>query len=442
MCIKRICILTALLVAGPGLSAQESFTVSAAIHKAWRDQSGLKAGRALAEGKREEAAGFQALRLPTLTLQAQGIRTDEPMMAFGMKLNQSRINAMDFNPSSLNRPDPITGFGGSAVVSQPLYAGGRLTAARWAGEYAARAESASQERREQETAMAVVEAYFGAQVAEQALVWVQDTRTWLQGLEAFVGARVQQGLMLESELQRLKAAHAQVDAQEAEVVRQARAARSGLGLLTGGASVQGTLATPLLAEPVSPSTEHHAVPSAVRSDLQAADFQAQAANQAAQAAAGSLRPEVGLELGLGTMRQSWGQGGNWTWAAVGMKWKVFSAPDRSKAHAANAQARAAQEMNLFKQQQAEHEVRVAREGVVAAGAKHAAAKAGLVAAEEARRLREARHREGLTPLTDVLDAEAAVQGARTLLLQSLYDQRISRAALDLATGAPIEGVTP
>jgi outer membrane protein TolC len=180
----------------------------------------------------------------------------------------------------------------------------------------------------------------------------------------------------------------------------------------------------------------------VRSDLQAADYQAKAASQAAQAASGSLRPEVGLELGLGTLRQSWGQGGNWTWAAVGVKWKVFSAPDRSKAQAAHAQARAAQELNFFKQRQAEHEVRVAREGVVAAEAKQAAAQAGLVAAEEARRLREARHREGLTPLTDVLDAEAAVQGARTLLLQSLYDRRISRAALDLATGAPIEGVTP
>jgi outer membrane protein TolC len=439
MGIKGNGVLIALLIAGLSLSAQESFTVSAAIRKAWRDQSGLKAGRALAVGKREEAAGFLALRLPTLTLQAQGIRTDEPMLAFGMRLNQSRINAMDFNPASLNRPDPITGFGGSAVVSQPLYAGGRLTAARWAGEYAARAEAASQERREQETAMAVVEAYFGAQVAEQALSWAQDTRIWIQGLEAFVGARVQQGLMLESELQRLKAAHAQVDAQEADGVRQARAARSGLGLLTGSAPVEGTLATPLLAEPVTPSrTESHAV----RSDLQAAGYQAQAASQAAQAASGSLRPEVGLELGLGTLRQSWGQGGNWTWAAVGVKWKVFSAPDRSKAQAANAQARAAQEMAFFKQQQAEHEVRVAREGVIAAEARHAAAQAGLRAAEEARRLREARHREGLTPLTDVLDAEAAVQGARTLLLQSLYDQRISRAALDLATGAPIEGVTP
>jgi outer membrane protein TolC len=124
-----------------------------------------------------------------------------------------------------------------------------------------------------------------------------------------------------------------------------------------------------------------------------------------------------------------------------MKWRVFSAPDRAKANAANAQARAAEEMRNFKQQQMEHEVRSAREAIISAEARYASAKEALKAAEEARRLREARHREGLTPLTDVLDAEAAVQGARTLLLQSLYDLRLNRAALDLATGAPIEGVS-
>jgi len=439
MSIKSMQCLVLGLVAGTAALAQEPFTVATAIRKAWRDQSGLKAGRALAEGKREEAAGFDSLKLPTLTLQAQGVRTNEPMQAFGMRLNQSRIAAMDFNPASLNKPDAIMGFGGSAVVQQPLYAGGRISAAKWAGEYAAQAESASQARREQETAMAIVEAYFGAQVAEQALLWVEDTRAWILGLEAFVGARVQQGLMLESELQRLKAAHAQVDAQKADVVRQVRAARSGLGLLTGTAPVEAPLATPLQAEGIA---QLASTPVPVRADLQAAELQAKAAGQAAKAAAGGLKPEVGLELGAGTLRQSWHQGGTWTWAAVGVKWKVFSGPDRARSNAAQAQARAAEDMRAFKQQQAEHEVRVAREALRAAEAKHAAAREALAASEESKRLREARHREGLTPLTDVLDAEAALQGARTLLLQSLYDLRISRAALDLATGAPIEGVTP
>ena len=68
------------------------------------------------------------------------------------------------------------------------------------------------------------------------------------------------------------------------------------------------------------------------------------------------------------------------------------------ARASNSQERAAADLRTFKQQQAEHEVRVAQEGVLAAEARYVAAKESLTAAEESKRLREARHREGLAPL--------------------------------------------
>jgi outer membrane protein TolC len=55
-------------------------------------------------------------------------------------------------------------------------------------------------------------------------------------------------------------------------------------------------------------------------------------------------------------------------------------------------------------------------------------------------MRTARHREGLLPLVDVLDAESALSGARTLLLSSEFDWRLRRAQLALALGQPIEDV--
>ena len=180
----------------------------------------------------------------------------------------------------------------------------------------------------------------------------------------------------------------------------------------------------------------------VRGDLVASDLEAKAAHEGAQAASGTVLPEIGLELGAGTLFHSSNEKGSWTWAAVGLKWKVFSAPDLAKARVARAQERAAADLRFFKQQQAEHEVRVAREAVTAAESRCASARESLAAAGEARRLREARYREGMAPLIEVLDAEAAVQGARTLLLQSLFDLRVSRAGLDLALGNPIEGVNP
>jgi outer membrane protein TolC len=69
-----------------------------------------------------------------------------------------------------------------------------------------------------------------------------------------------------------------------------------------------------------------------------------------------------------------------------------------------------------------------------------AAREAVTASESARALRQARYRQGLLPLSDVLDAESALAGARTLLLRSLFETRIARAQLELALGLPVEGV--
>lgn len=417
------------------LSAAEPLPLQEAIRRSWTQQAGLKAGAAMVEARQAEAQSYQSLNLPTVTFQAYGTRTDEPMMAFGIKLNQARIGMMDFDPRSLNKPDAIGAFGGGLNLQQPLYTGGRITAAREAGRLMVGSEQANQERRRQEVALAIVQAYFGAQVAEQAQKWAAETLEWAAEMERFVGARVDQGLWLPSELARVKAFRASAESQQAEVHRLRQTARSGLGLLLGSGPIDAPLSTPV------DSTVAHAPASAAgRPDLQAAALMAQAAGEGRKAARGSLLPEVGLELGAGTLRHSLSDGGNWTSASIGLKWKLFNQPERRKVQAAAAQERAAQEMLAFKRQQAEHEVREAQEGVVAAEARIAAARKALAAAQDSKQLREARHREGLLPLIEVLDAQAALEGARTLILQSLYDLRVNRARLDLAKGQPIEGV--
>lgn len=429
----RTSLLTALLAVA--VQAQDPLTLPDAIRRSWTQQSGLKAGAAMVEARQAEARAYGALTLPTVSLQAYGTRTDEPMMAFGIKLNQARIGMMDFDPRSLNKPDAIGAFGAGLNLQQPLYAGGRISAAKEAGRLMAESEQASQERRKQEVAVAIVQAYFGAQVAGQAQRWADETVDWAGEMERFVGARVEQGLWLPSELARVKAFKAYAEAQQAETRKMQLTARSGLGLLMGSDPIEGPLPSALESSaPEGPAKDSQ------RPDLKATALQAQAAAQGTRAAQGSLRPEVGVELGAGTLRHSFSDGGNWTSLSLGLKWKLFNEPERRRAQAAAAQERAAKEMLTFKQAQAGHEVREAREATVAADARIAAARKAVAAAEESKQLRLARHREGLLPLIEVLDAQAALEGARTLLLQSLYDLRVNRARLDLALGRPIEGV--
>jgi len=148
---------------------------------------------------------------------------------------------------------------------------------------------------------------------------------------------------------------------------------------------------------------------------------------------------VGLTLTGGTDRYALGQGGNWTTASVGARW-TFSFSDAPRVSAARAAARAAEEGLRWQEQQAGREVQEARRGLEAATARIASAKVAVEASESVRAMRLARHREGLLPLMEVLDAESGLSGARTLLLNSQLEWRLSRAQLALALGQPIEDI--
>lgn len=412
----------------------EPLTLATAIRKAWSHQAGLQAGEALVAKAQAEAQSYRDLRLPTLTFQAGLQRTDEPMMAFGMKLNQARIGPMDFWPDRLNHPDPMTGGGANLTLAQPLYAGGRIRAAQQAGEAMAASERAAQAHRRQQVALAVVQAYFGSQAAEQGLRYAEDTLRQAQETERFVAARVEQGLMLPSEGARAKAFRAQAEAGVAEARQRLASARSALSLLLGGEAIPETLATPL-----EPSLDPLPEGMGIRGDLEALRRQAEAAQAGARAALGVLKPELGLTASLGTARYTWTEGGNWSHIGLGAKW-TFNVSDLRKVQAARSTARAAELGLRWHEQQAQRDVEEARRAVTTAEARLAAAREAVAASESVRTLRTARHREGLLPLVEVLDAESGLSGARLLLLASLLESRISRAQLALALGQPIEGV--
>jgi len=415
------------------LQAQAPLSIQDAIRTAWSRQPGLQAGEAMVAKARAEADAMRSLRLPTASLGVGFMRTDEPMMAFGTKLDQARISQMDFMPSKLNRPDAIQGTGATLTLSQPLYAGGRLDAARRAGAAMAGAEGASQAHRKQQVAFAISQAYFGAQVAEQALRYAEDTLKQAVETEHFVLARVEQGLMLKSEGERTKAFRAQSEAGVVEAKARVASARSALALLLGT-----DVSAAVLISPVDGSAAEVSGPGQ-RGDLQAARQQILAAQEGVKAAQGSLKPEVGLQVTAGTMRQSWGTGGNWTTTSLGAKWN-FSFSDTQRVSAARAMARAAELGAKWQESVADREVEEAKRAIATAEAKIVFARTAVEASESVRAIRTARHREGLLPLVEVLDAESGLAGARTLLLASQLERRIGQAQLALALGQPIENV--
>ena len=62
----------------------------------------------------------RAMYLPNVTASYTATSTNNPLMAFGSKLNQARVAASDFNPAYLNHPDDITNFATKLELQQPI----------------------------------------------------------------------------------------------------------------------------------------------------------------------------------------------------------------------------------------------------------------------------------------------------------------------------------
>ena len=51
-----------------------------------------------------------SILLPSISVSHSGISTNNPLMAFGSKLNQEILTQNDFNPVLLNNPETIENF--------------------------------------------------------------------------------------------------------------------------------------------------------------------------------------------------------------------------------------------------------------------------------------------------------------------------------------------
>jgi outer membrane protein TolC len=67
-----------------------------------------------------EIKSIDAFSLPEIKLSFTGTTTDNPLMAFGSRLNQERVLAADFAPELLNNPNRIENFSTMIEIQQPI----------------------------------------------------------------------------------------------------------------------------------------------------------------------------------------------------------------------------------------------------------------------------------------------------------------------------------
>jgi outer membrane protein TolC len=428
-------VLAGFLSGAPAARAAPDLTLPDVIRAAWAHDPRLQASSAQATSAARGAEAADWALGPTLVLGAQGTLTSQPSRTFALLLDQGKITAADFDPARLNTPEARGSLGLSAVIEQPLV-DAALWAARRRAHAGAESEEAGRAAMQRQVALDAVRAYFSMRAAEDALAYADDALRTAKDTETFVKARVAQDVLLPSEASRSTAYRAQAEAERAAAVRQLAHAHTGFVLLVGQEPPPGSLSTPLIPPeaPASPAVEE-------RPELRAARAGVEAQTAAADEAHGRLWPTLLLQGGVATERASLSEGNTWGMGFLILRWTGSVAAFKT-ADAADAARAAADARRVGQERALAAELEEARASVEASSAALEAARTAVSASEQARDLRQARHRQGLVPLTELLDAETGLTSARALLLRSALQARLARAELEHASGQPVEGVRP
>jgi outer membrane protein len=377
--------------------------------------------------------------LPKLTLSETYMRSDNPVMAFGSKLNQGGFTAADFDPAKLNNPDAVDNFNFRAELVQPVFNGGREMVGYKRAKLGLRAAEKELQRTRDETVFQVTKAYYGVLLAAE-YVKVADkaydtTTRHLASAQQFFD----QGMIVESEVLLAKVRLAEVKQMRIKAVNSLDTAKAALNMFMGREQDSPVEPSGVLAGCEGPGKLGQYLDEAkgMRPDLAGMEINVRNMEAGVDMARTGYLPDLNLigRYELDDKDPFRGRGKSYTVMGV-LSWNVFDGfLTTKKTSEARANYNAAGHMYEQMKQGVLLEVRQAYNSAVEAGQRVDVARTAVDEGEEALRIIERRFDNGMARMLDVLDAETALTRARTNLAQALYDQNVSMASLRLATGA-------
>lgn len=416
-----------------------SLSLGDALARARAQNMRVRQAEAAAEAARARTRQTLAAYLPRLTAREQGVRTNNPLNAFGILLQQERVAQADFNPARLNDPDALTNFSTEVTVEQPIFQPegffDRKAAARAAG--AARAQAS---RAEAEIAFRVKQTYFGLVLARERQGVIATALEAARANRDQAQALFDEGVINRADLLAARVRVADLRSQQTE----ARAARAEAAdrlryLLNVEDDVTVDPTTPLQRTDADTDAIRLARVNDERSDMRALRLRREAAEAQVRARKASFLPTLGAVGGymfndegpFGTQGESWMIGARLTWTPFAGMQHVGAAQE------AAAERRAA---DLALRDQAllnQVEIAAARRNLGAARERLDLAAEAVGQAEESLRIRTDRFAEGLARTTDVLQAEASLAEQRLRRLQTLYEHNLVVYRLELLTEQPL-----
>lgn len=432
------------LAVTPRLQAQApdvlpaSVTLDQAIQQAKADNALLQAAREGVTASRGQLKEARSYFIPDLTFTENYSRTNNPVYVFMGKLTQANFGMSDFYVPTLNNPQPLTNFQSKVELTLPLFMGGKLKAAYRAAKMGVEAARNQSDFAESSVVKGVTEAFYGSLLARQAVGVMKESVKTAEAHLAQVEAMYKQGLVLDSDLLRMRVFVADMKQKEASREADSQVARAYLAYAMGtdgDVDPKGDFKPP--EKPLPPLKEAEKAGLESRGDLQTMMLRTRQAGEGIKMARADYLPQVGVMASYEQDTQRWTSsawGDNWM-LGVQLKIPLFDGGSRAgRLQSARAHEIQAQKALIDMQRKVEVEVKSAWLRAKSAAQRVAVTVDSEAQARENQRIVALRYKEGLAGITDLLDADTALTAASLSRAKAIHDELVERAHLNWAMG--------
>lgn len=414
----------------------DAITLREAIQLALENNPAVKASISQKSAVESMADQAKSGYLPSVEISETASSTNNPMYAFGAKLNQASIVSQDFDPAKLNKPDQIDNFKSSMSVRQPLYTGGKLTAENKKAESAVQSADISIAQTKRDITFNVIQTWLGLQLlGKKAEVLGYSQKSALDNMK-ITQDRVDTGLALPSDLLDMKINYERVQKEINAVKADMETAQTALKTLLGVKDV-----TPQFVEytaPANPGDLEELVKNGIgsRADVKKLAAEIDRANYNMQSAKSGFLPTVGVAADYDwNKKDMFGDGGDSWLVAMEAKWNIFAGgKDAAKLRESQATLDALNFGKSAMQDRARIEIEENYRKLKTAIDNLEISKRQVTLAEESHRIVKEQYKAGLKTATDLLNAETQLEQARLGESAAEHERLLSQARLDLSLG--------
>ena len=384
---------------------------------------------------RAEYRQTNSVLLPNLSISHTGLKTNNPVYAFGAKLNQGNFTMQDFDINNLNNPDAIENYTTTFQVKQPLI--------NVDGMYYRQAAKSKMEAIELQNAfkqdallIEVQKAYMQLQVANEAVKVLEKANTTAQETKKVVTSFYEQQIIQESDLLLVEIRVNEIENQLAQAKSAVKNTSDFIHYLMGTGSdniIEPADELEATVEIVSANTSVDALKN--RSDIKAMELSTNAYKKMNSASKMAFVPRLNA---FGNYElfddQVFGTNANSYFVGAQLKWDLFQGGKNVGKWQKNA-AQYQQSKLEYEQYLAKSQVEINQMNRLLIDAQNQMelAKKSMEQAEEVLRIKTNRFNQGLEKTSDLLMAETQFAEKQLAYYQSIFQYNLTQAYLKFLT---------